>query len=245
MVGSPAEQEEAHRIRDLLQPFVDSCELEPYSAMSYIRGQGRLEVIDLDPLEVRCEVNPVAPGSSGEGVLVDAGDGGWPDFRALGNVEGRVALVTVGPLGGLATAAREAHTHGVKALVYHIPRVRDDLISIHGVNVGIPVLSVSNEDAARLRDILSQHREVRVRYEAPQEAKQCTSYNVVGVIQGTRFPNEVVYLSGHHDTWFEGANDNLSSVAVAGGIGPPVPAFQTGAHGTPDQLWRRGVGDTV
>ena len=213
VVGSPAELEEARRVRDLLQPFVDSCELESYPAMSYVRGQGRLEVIGPDPLEVRCEVNPVAPAGSGEGVLIDVGNGTWRDFRALGNVEGRVALATTAELGEMGSIAREAFTHGVKALVYHIDGVRDDLISIHGVNVGLPVLSVSNQDAARLRQVLSQRREVSVRFDAPQEATQCMSDNVVGVIEGTRFPNEVVYISAHHDTWFQGANDNLSSVA--------------------------------
>jgi len=213
VVGSPAELEEAHRVRDLLQPFVDSCELEPYPATTYMRGQGRLEVIGSDPMEVRCEVNPVAPGRSGEGYLVDAGNGGWPEYRALGNVEGRVALVTVGDSEGMTNAAREANVQGVTALVYHILGVQDDLISVHGVNVGIPALSVSNQDAGRLREVLSQNREVSVRFEAPQEATQSTSVNVVGVIQGTRFPDEVVYLTAHHDTWFQGANDNLSSVA--------------------------------
>ena len=66
VVGSPAELEEARRVRDLLQPFVDSCELESYPAMSYVRGQGRLEVIGPDPLEVRCEVNPWRPPVQGK-----------------------------------------------------------------------------------------------------------------------------------------------------------------------------------
>ena len=213
VVGSAAELEEARRVRDLLQPFVDSCELESYPAMSYVRGRGRLEVTGQDPLEIRCEVNPIAPAGSGEGVLIDVGGGTWRDFHALGNVEGTVALATANTLGGQTSIAREAFTRGVKALVYHMPGVRDDLISIHGVNVGLPVLSVSNEGAARLREVLSQRSEVSVRFEAPQEAVRCTSDNVVGVIEGTRFPNEVVYISAHHDTWFQGANDNLSGVA--------------------------------
>lgn len=212
VAGSPAEQEEARRIRDLLQPFVDSCELEPFAVTTHLRGQGRLEVISPIHLEVRCEVNPVAPASAGEAILVDAGNGEWSDFRALGNVQGKVVLAT--PAGfGFSDAAMEAYHHGAMVLVCNIPRVQDHLISVHAVNAGIPVLTISNPDAACLRELLDQHQEVRVRFQAPQEARQSTSYNVVGVIQGTRFPDEVVYLSAHHDTWFQGANDNLSGVA--------------------------------
>ncbi len=40
------------------------------------------------------------------------------------------------------------------------------------------------------------------------------SYNVIGELVGSKYPEEIITLTAHHDTWFGGANDNASAVAI-------------------------------
>lgn len=207
--GSALEAETARRVRGALAPLVDRCEVEPFPAVTYLRGAGLLRVVDPVEVEVPCQVNPVAAGGEGEGPLVDLGPGLLEDFARC-DVRGRVALAS--PEEWWACAL-EARRRGALALVFNRPSTRDDLVSVHGVNAPIPVLSVSNRGARLLRGLLSRHGGVRVRFRADLRAEEGTSGNVVGVLQGSSRPGEVVYLTAHHDTWFTGANDNLASVA--------------------------------
>ena len=212
MSGSEAEQQVAHLIRDKLHLILDSCELEGFPVTSYVRGKGELEVLEPVRTQVPCEVNPCGAAGSGEVVLVDAGRGTRADYRRLGDVKGKAVLVSDEE--GLAVSALEARAHGAACVIYHFPPRDDDLISVYGVNTDIPALSVSNESAGELRRLLAEHGEVRIRYETDQRGVESTSYNVVGELTGWRYPREIVYLTAHHDTFFDGANDNLTSVAL-------------------------------
>jgi len=84
---------------------------------------------------------------------------------------------------------------------------------VHGINIDFPVLSISNQSAVELHRLLSQHKEVRVSYESNLQREQGTTYNVVGTIRGSQFPEEVIYVTSHYDTWFHGANDNNATTA--------------------------------
>ena len=210
--GDEAEQKVASLIRDKLHMIVDSSELEGFPVTTYVRGKGTLEVISPVQMEIPCEVNPCGSAGSGELVLVDGGLGKRRDYQALGLVSGKAALVSDSE--GLAMSALEAKAHGVRCLIYHFPPRDDDLICVYGVNTEIPALSVSNDSAAELRSLIEEHGEVRIRYETDQHSYESTSYNVVGDLTGWRYPKEIVYVTGHHDAFFDGANDNLASVAL-------------------------------
>ncbi len=212
MSGSEAEQQVARLIRDKLHMIIDSCELEGFPVTSYVRGKGELEVLDPVRTQVTCEVNPCGAAGSGEVLLLDAGRGTRADYQRLGDVSGKAVLVS--DTEGLAVSALEARAHGAACVIYHFPPRDDDLISVYGVNTDIPALSVSNDSARELRRLLDEHGEVRIRYETDQHGFESTSYNVVGELTGWRYPREFVYLTAHHDTFFDGANDNLTSVAL-------------------------------
>ena len=212
MSGSEAEQQVAHLIRDKFDLILDSSELEGFPVTSYVRGKGELEVLEPVQSQVTCEVNPCGAAGSGNVPLVDAGLGTRADYRRLGDVTGKAVLVS--DTEGLAVSALEARAHGAVCVVYHFPPRDDDLISVYGVNTDIPALSVSNESARELRSLLAEHGELLIRYETDQHGIDSTSYNVVGELTGWRYPREIVYLTAHHDTFFDGANDNLTSVAL-------------------------------
>ena len=212
MSGSEAEQKVARLIRDKLHIILDSCELEGFPVTSYVRGKGQLEVLSPVNRQITCEVNPCGAAGAGELALVDVGQGTRSDYRRLGDVSGKAVLIS--DTKGLAVSALEARAHGAACVVYHFPPRDDDLISVYCVNTDIPALSVSNESARELRSLIGEHGELRIKYKTDQHAVESTSYNVVGELTGWRYPREIVYLTAHHDTFFDGANDNLASVAV-------------------------------
>ena len=211
--GSPAEAEGARKVQGLLFPFIDRCELEGVEVTSYLRGKGKLEVISPINASFPCEVNPLTASGRGGGILADVRDGSRAAYEAVrGEVKGRIVLAT-GQSFGLGLVAREAKSRGALCVVYHMADRREDLIPVHGINVDFPVLSISGNSAAELRGLLSQHSEIHVSFETNLVRAPGISYNVVGVICGSQFPNETIYLTSHHDTWFCGANDNNATTA--------------------------------
>jgi hypothetical protein len=165
---------------------------------------------------VACEVNPLTASGRGEVVLRDAGNGTRADYARGGEWQGRAVLVTndAARRGAMLThLALEAKYQGAACLIYHLPGMREDVIPIWPVDVALPVLSISNRDAARLHRLLSEGDEMRVAFVASLEEYRSTTYNVVGTVRGSRYPEEVVYLTGHYDSWFLGANDNAATVA--------------------------------
>jgi Iap family predicted aminopeptidase len=211
--GSEAEAEGARKIRDLFSPYVDSCELEGVAVTAYLRGRGKLEVTSPIRVSYPCQVNPISGSGKGEGILADVSRGTRADYEKVeGGVKGKIVLATGGS-GGQGLLTHEARYQGAVCLLYHMEERREDLISVHGINVDFPVLSISGQNAAELRTLLSQGREVRVSFESNLVKSPGTSYNVVGTILGSQFPEEVIYLTAHRDTWFHGANDDTSGTA--------------------------------
>lgn len=222
--GSQAEREGAERVRALLAPLVDECALEPYEAWTAERLPARLEVLSPVSSSLACEVNPYGGSGKGQAELVDGGDGTLAALLDVpGGVTGRVVLVsTSGRPGGdgirsyleVNRTFLEAKRLGAVCVVISRAERREDLISVHGVNADIPVLSISSITAHELRALMDEGARPRVAYEALVRCEPARSFNVVGTIRGTRFPEEVIYIGSHHDTWFVGAHDNLCSVAA-------------------------------
>ena len=70
----------------------------------------------------------------------------------------------------------------------------------------IPAAAISTEDADRIERMTARNNKVvvRLKMEAHFEA-DAESANVVGEIRGREFPDEVVVVSGHLDSWDVGA----------------------------------------
>lgn len=82
---------------------------------------------------------------------------------------------------------------------------------------GIPAGAVSSEDADLIAHLAVQGRVRMHLVLASQNAPEVTSYNVVGDLQGSEHPEQVVVVSGHLDSWDlgTGAIDDAAGVAVA------------------------------
>jgi len=82
----------------------------------------------------------------------------------------------------------------------------------------IPAGAISTSDAMMLMAMKKRGKAITVKMDlATTSFKPKTSYNVIGEITGTTYPDEYILISGHLDSWDEGtgALDDGAGVAIA------------------------------
>lgn len=82
----------------------------------------------------------------------------------------------------------------------------------------IPAAAISSEDAAMIARLVSQGEKVSVRLKMTAHfLPDVQSRNVMGELRGREFPDEVVVMGGHIDSWDvgRGAMDDAGGVVVA------------------------------
>lgn len=75
----------------------------------------------------------------------------------------------------------------------------------------IPAAAVSTNDAELLSKLLKEEKSVKVTLKMNcQTLEDVKSYNVIGEIKGSEFPDEIIVVGGHLDSWDagEGAHDD-------------------------------------
>jgi hypothetical protein len=80
-----------------------------------------------------------------------------------------------------------------------------------------PQFVMSRESAQRCARLLEKGDEIKVEVEVKAEVDDnYNTFNVIGEIKGSKYPNEVVLISAHLDSWAlgTGANDNGCNVAM-------------------------------
>lgn len=152
--------------------------------------------------------------------LVDAGYGTKAEFDAIGNLDGKIALVcrddslTYWPN----VMLEEAKYHGAAACIfyhYYGTNPMPDGIKQDAVGGSIPAFSISDRSAWDLLELLSKGPvtvSVTGRADFVSE-KKGESANVVAYLYGKTRPDEYVIFSAHIDRWWWGTNDDLSGIA--------------------------------
>jgi ABC-type antimicrobial peptide transport system permease subunit len=67
--------------------------------------------------------------------------------------------------------------------------------------VYVPRLYISRNESELLLKLLSSNNEVYVTIKNEMVFKDVTGQNIIGVIKGTEFPNDIIIVSAHYDTW--------------------------------------------
>jgi carboxypeptidase Q len=103
--------------------------------------------------------------------------------------------------------ASRAARYGARAVLVRSMTTRIDPYPHTGVNVyeegvdSIPALAISTEDAELLSELLQQGEvEVYIR-NTSHMLPDVLSYNVIGEIRGSEFPEEIILVGGHLDSW--------------------------------------------
>lgn len=152
-------------------------------------------------------------GISGE--LVDCGNGTLADYTRV-DVRGKIALIEMDldAVNWPGTALLEAAHHGAAGVVCWPANhyaMTPGALHCHDLQVSspTPMLNVSREDGRRLREA----KRARM-FSTARTLPGATGRNVVGLMPGTEFPDEVVIIGDHFDAWFDGFMDDAVGVGA-------------------------------
>jgi hypothetical protein len=153
--------------------------------------------------------------------VVDLGLGTAADFAAKGPLAGAIALIHRNDdiQGWPNVAVEEAALHGASATMFYGYYTGNDLpegIKQDSVGGPLPAISISPISAAHLLDLMALGTvTLQIDGHADQlSEKLAESTNVAAYMYGATKPNEYVVISGHIDCWWNGANDDTSSIAA-------------------------------
>lgn len=108
------------------------------------------------------------------------------------------------------SGAMEAAKFGAVGTIVRSMNLRlDDLPHAGGMSYGdlpssqyIPAAAISTNDAEVLSGMLSLNKDLNFFFRLNcQQLKDVQSYNVIGEITGSEFPNEYIVVGGHLDSW--------------------------------------------
>lgn len=237
LAGSPASLAAVYYTKQMLDTLgMDRTELQDCEVPYWTRGEKEVvRIINSDVIGT-VELEAVALGNS-VGTGIDGVTGDVVEVYSLDEVEklghkldGKIVFYnrpmdktkvsTFNAYGGAVDqrvfGASRAAKFGAKAVLVRSLTTEIDDIPHTGVTVyenpdqRIPALSISTKAAELLSRVLKQRSvQVFVRNTSEIQPPQM-SYNVIGEIKGSEFPDEIILVGGHLDSWDigEGAHDD-------------------------------------
>lgn len=163
----------------------------------------------------------------------------YKDLEKLGeeNIKGKIVFInralqpelihTFEAYGGCSSeryrGAAEAAKYGaVGTIVRSLSSRQDDYPHTGSMSYGdlppekrIPSAAISTNDAVKLSEALKKDKNLEFHFEMScQQFDDVESYNVIGEITGSEFPNEYIIVGGHLDSWDlgDGAHDDGAGV---------------------------------
>ena len=221
---------------------LDSVWLQPVMVPKWVRGAKetgyyvtRDKRIDLNICALGGSVSTPKEGVEGEVIEVM----GIEDLKALGKeaVSGKIVFFnrpmeetlihTFNAYGGCVDqrykGAMEAGKLGALGVVVRSMNLRLDRYPHTGamtygdlpVELRIPSAAISTLDANELSEALAENPALTLNFkQSCQQLEDVESYNVIGEIRGTTFPNEYIIVGGHLDSWDlgDGSHDDGAGV---------------------------------
>ena len=209
---------------------LDKVWLQPVMVPKWVRGAPEFAYIETEPGKT-INVNICALGGSVatpalglKAPVIEVQ--GIEDLEALGRekIEGKIVFFnrpmdetlinTFRAYGGCVdqrgNGAKEAGEYGaVGAIVRSMTLRLDDLPHTGAMNYGdtpvnerIPSAAISTNDAELLSSMLKLNSDLQFYFrQSCQQFDDVLSYNVIGEITGSEFPNEFIIVGGHLDSW--------------------------------------------
>lgn len=242
--GSPEAAAAVEYTRQLMESYgFDTVYLQPVMVPHWVRGKKEIVRAINSDRHGTFDMNALALGNSvgtgPDGVLADVIEvSGIDEVNELGKkVEGKIVFYngamdptiinTFGAYGGAviqrSSGASEAAKYGAKAIIIRsVTNRKDDIPHTGSLNYKalinqIPAVAISTNDADLLSQILKEQK-LQVYIETHcQQLPDILSYNVIGELRGAEFPDEIIAVGGHLDSWDvgEGAHDDGSGCMQA------------------------------
>ena len=209
---------------------LDKVWLQPVMVPRWVRGAPEYAYIETAPGKTTT-VNICALGSSvatlGGGVKANIIEvKGIDELAVLGReqIEGKIVFFnrpmqadlirTFSAYGGAVdqrgAGAKEASKYGAVGVIVRSMNLRlDDLPHTGNMNYGdipasqrIPAAAISTNDAELLSAMLTLDKNIKFFFRQNcQQLSEVQSYNVIGQITGSEFPEEYIVVGGHLDSW--------------------------------------------
>ncbi len=221
---------------------LDKVWLQPVMVPKWVRGEKEMAYFVTN--EALSKVNICALGGSvatpEKGLKAKVIEvSSYKDLEALGeaNIKGKIVFInralqpdlinTFEAYGGCSVeryrGAAEASKYGaVGTIVRSLSSRQDDYPHTGSMSYGdlpvekrIPSAAISTNDAVKLSEALKANNDLEFFFEMScQQFDDVESYNVIGEITGSEFPNEYIVVGGHLDSWDlgDGAHDDGAGV---------------------------------
>ncbi len=225
-----AEQAVEYTKSELDQLGLDKVWLQPVMVPKWVRGAPEFAYIETAP-GITTPVNICALGGSVEtpnaGIKANVVEvKGFEDLATLGKekIEGKIVFFNRPMQADLVNAfeayggcvdqrgygAREAAKFGAVGVIVRSMNLRQDDFPHAGsmsygdlpVSKYIPAAAISTNHANLLSSMLAIDPNVKFFFRQNcKQLKDVQSYNVIGEIKGSQFPNEYIVVGGHLDSW--------------------------------------------
>ena len=150
-----------------------------------------------------------------EADVVDVGTGRSSDYAGK-DAKGKIVMVDRNEAFHRTSQLNEVLAHGGVAMLY-VSGSPNNLIQTGTVRFAqatpapIPTVTVGADEGKALRSQLGGGGlRMRIRVDATRE--DAVGRNVIGVRRGTTYPDRIVVVGGHYDSWHGGAVDNCSGI---------------------------------
>jgi carboxypeptidase Q len=217
LTGSPEGTKAEHAADSLFRVAgLEHVERFPFTAQAWARERVRLTITDPDGV---MHVSAVALANTPleatvEAPLIDAGNGLPADLdRCGGALKGKVVLVNLGLVDALERGA--AGILFVNQVEGHI--LLTGTASIDGNLIAVPAACIATEDGAAVRKAMVEGRTLSANLSMANRSASITANNILAEIPGSTWPEEVILIGGHLDSWdlATGATDNgLGSFSI-------------------------------
>ena len=234
VVGTPGELRAVKLIESRFREIrLKNVHLEPFEVATSNQKLTELELLEPIHKKLPCgrcfgtnRSGFVTDSRGVTGAIVDVGFGAIQDFKRLKregvNFKDKIVLIEENEnlfyFGNWAPVAHAKEFGAVAAILTSVVFERDILRNYHTEDAAIPVVSIPYIEAQTIRRLLREG-EVKANLKNIVELNvRSTSHNVVGELPGRKFPDQVIVLTAHHDSWYGAANDNASGVAAIIGV---------------------------
>ena len=237
--GSPGAAAAVNWSRQVMESYgFDSVWLQPVMVPHWVRGKKEVGRIvnskKQDPLEVNICALGGSVGTGSAGVLANVVEvKNFEELKQLGEkgVKGKIVFFnramdparinTFAAYGGAVdqrgSGASEAAKFGaVGVIVRSMGSNLEDYPHTgslrYALNVPkIPAVAIATRHAERLSELLRDDKDLKFYFETHCETlPDAPSFNVIGELRGTEFPDEIIAVGGHLDSWDlgHGAHDD-------------------------------------
>jgi hypothetical protein len=236
--GSPGAAASVDWTRQVMKEFSDTVWLQPVMVPHWVRGQKEIGRVLNSKTRGTFNVNICALGGSvGSGAAGVSGQivevKNVEEVKALGakTISGKIVFFNrpmdrtqlnaftaySGAVDQRANGPSEAAKYGAVGVVVRSMGLNiEDYPHTGGLKYApnipkIPAVAISTKHAELLSQLLKDEKDVQFYFETYSETlEDAPSFNVIGELTGSEFPNEIVLVSGHLDSWdlAQGAHDD-------------------------------------